>query len=149
MAPNEKDLTREFFQIFPDIQLCRASAHNIVAGVTSYEHGRELMWKRAEGARINRDAIEERLDGKKILIAGEWKPLKALSLNEIIRLSDDAFQEVLSFYVKHPYAHSRVKQSRLLPRFLRTIFLRQLVGQAMIRKLQADYNEMFDLLSLL
>ncbi|HEY2930129.1 MAG TPA: hypothetical protein VGK99_00155 [Acidobacteriota bacterium] len=149
MAGNEKEMIREFFQIFPDIQLCHASAQNVLAGITSYQQARELMWKKAEGEKLNHDAIEQRLDSKKVFFGSEWKILKELSLHNIIHLPDDAFREALIFYVKHPYAHSRIKRSRLLPRFLRTFFLRQLIGQAMIRKLPADYDEMFELMSLL
>ncbi len=142
-------MVREFFPIFPDYQLCRTSARNVLAGITSYEKARELMWKKAEGGKLNRVEIEEKLNSKKVYVNQQWKILRIMSLNEIIRLPDEPFGEVLKFYLKHPYAHSRVSRRKLIPRFFRTLFFRQLIGQAMLRKLDVDLQEMFDLLNML
>ncbi|MBI4457124.1 MAG: hypothetical protein HY644_14675 [Acidobacteria bacterium] len=139
----------ELFAIFPDYELCRTSAYNVRGGITTFQKVRELMWKKAEGAKLNQDAIHERLDSKKVDVGGELRTLRPMSLREIIRLPDEPFLEVLRFYVKHPYSHSRVSRSRLIPRFLRTFFFRQLLGQAMLRKLDANYDEMFELMSML
>lgn len=145
----EKELIEEFFTIFPDYELCRTSAHNVAAGVTSREKIRELLWKKVEGSELNREAIRERLDSKKVRVGGSLKTLKDLSLREVIRLPDQAFEEALLFYFKHPYAHSRVGRSRIVPRFFRTFFFRQLIGQAMIRKLDVDVAAMFELMKML
>lgn len=148
-APNERELIVEFFNIFPDYELCHTSAQNVISGITSYERARQLMWQKAEGAKLNRREIQERLDSKKVYVGKNLRMLRDMTLQEIIHLPDPAFEEVLKFYLKHPYAHSRVGQSRLIPRFLRTLFFRQLIGQAMIRKLEVDIRGMFDLMSML
>src|SRR2546425_4599920 len=145
----EQEMIRDFFSIVSDYQLCQTSARNVLAGITSYEKARELMWKKAEGARMNRVEIEERLNSKKILINQHWKILRTMSLNEIIHLPDEPFREALKFYLKHPYAHSRISQNKLMPRFFRTLFFRQLIGQAMLRKLDVDVQEMFELMRML
>lgn len=145
----ENELIEEFFAIFPDYELCRTSAHNVAAGITSREKVLELLWKKVEGSELNRGAIDERLDSKKIRVGGSLKTLKNLSLREVIRLPDEAFEEALRFYFKHPYAHSRVSRNRILPRFVRTFFFRQLIGQAMIRKLDVDVPAMFEMMKML
>ncbi|MBI3939896.1 MAG: hypothetical protein HY315_03605 [Acidobacteria bacterium] len=139
----------EFFAIYPDYELCRTSAHNVMTGVTTRQKMRELMWKRAEGSKLNHDAIQERLDSKKIVVGDRIQTLKEMSLQQIIDLPDAAFSEVFRFYLKHPVAHSRLGRSRLLPRMVRTLFLRELAGQAMIRRLDLDIAAMFEMMELL
>ena len=146
---DEKEMIAEFFAIFPDYELCRASASNVISGTTTHEKIRELLWKKTEGAALNREAISERLNSKKIRVGEEWRLLKEMSTRDIIRLPDDALREVLQFYFKHPYAHGRVRRGALLPRFFRTLFFRQLIGQAMLRKLDVDIDGMFDLMGML
>jgi hypothetical protein len=145
----EKDMIREFFKIIPDYQLSRTSTQNVIAGVTSYEKARALMWKKAEGAKLNEIEIQDKLDAKKVRVGQEWKILKSMSVQEIVHLPDEAFQEVLRFYMKHPYGHRRVSTKRWIPRFFRTLFFRQLAGQAMLRKLDVNLDEMFEMMEML
>ena len=139
----------EFFDIFPDYELCRTSAQNVIAGVTTYQRAREIMWRKAEGSHTNREAIKERLDNKKIHDGRQLRVLRDMSWRDISGLPDPSFEEVVKFYLKHPYAHSRTGRHRIVPRVLRTLFLRQLVGQAISRKLNVDFAAAMEMIGML
>ena len=147
-CPDEKQMIAEFFDIFPDYELCRTSAQNVIAGVTTYQRAREIMWRKAEGERLNRDAINEKLEGKKIHDGRQLRVLRDMSWRDISRLPDPSFEEVVKFYLKHPYAHSRTGRRRIVPRLLRTLFLRQLVGQAINRRLDVDFNAAMEMIGM-
>ena len=142
-------MLREFLGIFPDFELCRTSVENVAAGVTTYDKARELMWKKAEGAKLNEREIRERLESKRVHDGAAWLRLKDLTWRQIAALPDEALQEAVNFYLKHPFAHGRTRKSRAVPRLIRTLFLRQLIGQAMRRKLQLDVEGTMEMLRML
>lgn len=145
---NIRKLTRELFRIFPDFELVRNLAENIALGITTRGQAEELLWTRVRGSHQSREAIEEKLRDRKIRLQERWVPIRDLSFHEIVALEDRAFEEVLKFYLKHPYAHGRVSRPAFYkPRFFRTLFLRSLVGQAMKRKLALNFPEMLDWLN--
>jgi hypothetical protein len=148
-ATDRSRMLRELFRIFPDFELCRTSVDNVACGVTTYGKARELMWKKAEGAKLNHREIRDRLDSKRIHDGAGWRTLKDLSWREIAALPDSPLTEVLQFYLKHPFAHGRTRSSRIIPRLIRTLFLRQLIGQAMRRRLKLDAAAAMELLELL
>jgi hypothetical protein len=144
-----KQLIREFFGIFPDYPLCRTLAENVLAGIVTYEHAMKVIQEKASGSSLFKQAIDEKLDNKKVGVAGQWRRLKDLSLEEILQLDDKSFIEAANFYFKYPFAHGRVPPpSPLKPRFWRIRFLRQIIEHAKHRKLLMDYDEWEDFLSL-
>ena len=144
-----RTLTRNFFQSYPDYHFCRTLAWNIINNVTTYESATGMLAKKARAAELNREQIDEKLDHFSVTIHGKLGRIRDLSLREIIQQEDSALKEIADFYFKHPYAHGRTKKSRLLPRYIRTLFLSVLVGHAKHRGLDLDYDACFDMIRLL
>ena len=135
-----RTLTHDFFQSYPDFTFCRTLAVNIIDHVTTYESAVAILAKRARAAEQNREQIDEKLNRYSITIHGQLARIKDLSLREIIKQEDTVLKEIAEFYFKHPYAHSRTWKSRLLPRWLRTVFLSALLGHAKNRELDLEYD---------
>ena len=149
-AHQTSELIHEFFGYYPDYEFCRTLALNIEESVTDYQESIEILSRKAHAAEQNREAIAEKLDQRTVTIDGHPTTIKDLSLTRIIGLSDDRIlSEIVSFYLKHPYAHGRTRTTRLLPRWGRTLFLSALIGHAKRRGLELDYHACFDLLKLL
>lgn len=152
MSPGEKsprELIREFFQYYPDYALCRAMAANVKSEITSYRTAVESLARKANAEEQNREQIEEKLAQRAVSIDGCRVRIRDFSLQQIVHQPDDVLREILIFYFKHPYAHGRTRKSRFLPRILRTFFLSTLVGHARRRGIDLDYDEYFDMLTLL
>ena len=143
------ELTREFFSIHPDYGLCRTLAANVLEGVQTERQAVGHLSSKAWAHQKNQATIREKLDARSVEIAGRRVPLKSLSLRNILDQPDELLEEILAFYLKHPYAHGRTFRSRLLPNWLRGFFLRVLIGNAKTRGLSVDYGECFELLTLL
>lgn len=107
------------------------------------------MANRAHIAKQNVVEIESRLNGRQIEVDGKNTPLESLSLRDILRQDDQTFSEIVRFYFKHPYAHNRTYRGRWIPRWVRTFFLRVLVGNSQQRGLDLDYPAYNDMLKLL
>ena len=144
-----RTLTHDFFQAYPDYTFCRTLAANIIDHVTTYESATAILAKRARAAEQNRQQIDEKLDHHKVEIHGKPARVRDLSLGDILRQEDPVLREITNFYFKHPYAHGRTKKSRLLPRYIRTLFLSVLVGHAKHRGLDLDYDACFGMIRLL
>ena len=142
-------LTHQFFKLYPDYLFCRTLAFNITTNVTTHEAALEILTKKARAAKQNRDQISEKLDHHSVTIQDKPVRIKQLSLREILEQEDEGLTEIANFYLKHPHAHGRTKKSRLLPRYVRTLFLSALIGHAKRRGLDLDYNAYFDMLTLL
>ncbi len=149
MARDERSLTREFFGIHPDYLLAKTLALDVLAGTVSYEHARSLLAEKSGGTRLYGQAIAEKLEGKKVRVGGGYLRLKDLSEDEIMKLDNNAFAEVLEFYLKNPYAHGRSLAPRFpWPRLLRTRFLRRLVGEAKRRGIKLGFFSLDEFLQL-
>lgn len=142
-------LTHQFFKYYPDYLFCRTLAFNITTNVTTHEAALEILTKKARAAEQNREQISEKLDHHSVTIQEKPVRIKELSLREIMGQEDEGLTEIVNFYLKHPHAHGRTKKSRLLPRYVRTLFLSALIGHAKRRGLDVDYNAYFDMLTLL
>jgi len=150
MKDQERSLIQEFFGYYPDYLLCRTLAFNVESNVTTHEQALEILVKKAGAAQQNQDYIEEKLALQKVSIDGKFILIRDLSLKQIVHGSDDkALREILGFYFKHPYAHSRTKRTWLLPRWIRTFFLGALIGHAQSRGLDLDYGAYFEMLKML
>jgi hypothetical protein len=143
------DLTHQFFKYYRDYLFCRTLAFNITTNVTTHEDALEILTKKARAAEQNREQISEKLDQHSVTIHEKPVRIKDLSLREIMIQEDSVLTGIANFYLKHPHAHGRTKKSRLLPRYLRTLFLSALIGHAKRRGLDLDYNAYFDMLTLL
>jgi hypothetical protein len=143
------DLTHQFFKYYRDYLFCRTLAFNITTNVTTHEDALEILTKKARAAEQNREQISEKLDQHSVTIHEKPVRIRDLSLREIMIQEDSVLTEIANFYLKHPHAHGRTKKSRLLPRYLRTLFLSALIGHAKRRGLDLDYNAYFDMLTLL
>jgi len=97
----------------------------------------------------NQSEIEQKLDLQSIVIQGRPVPLKDLSLRRILQLDDSQLASVLKFYIKHPFAHGRTLRSRWVPGWIRSIFLRVLLGHAKNRNLDLNYPIYFEMLRVL
>ncbi len=149
-AETVRELTRAFFQSYPDYFLCRTMAENVAEGVKSRTEALSDLAQKARASAQNSQQIEEMLNRKTITLGhGETVLLQQLKLREILDLDDQSLTEVVRFYCKHPYAHGRTRKSRLLPRWLRTFFLSALLGHAKNRSLDLDYGSCFELITLL
>lgn len=145
---DRRKTTRQLFKIYPDYELARNLTDNIALGIKTWGQAEELLWSKLRDAHQNRQAIEEKLDERKIRSGQQWRRIKDLTFRQIAELEDPIFEEVLKFYLKHPYAHGRVSRPAFhKPRILRTLFLRSLIGHAMKRRLDLNFGEMFELLS--
>ncbi len=144
-----RDLTREFFRICSDYSFCRTLADNVRAGVTTHAAALGHAAQRAAAGETMRSEIEERLNRRSIQSKGRVVALKDLSLRQILDQDDDVLADIVRFYFKHPFAHRRTRESRWLPAWYRTLFLRSLLGNAMRRELDLEYGEFFEMLTLL
>jgi len=144
-----EELVRQFFRDYPDYTFCSALAENVKAGVTTYPNALTLLGKKQAAAEENRLEITEKLDARVIVSQGRTTRIKDLSLRQAIDLDDKALKQTLEFYFKHPYAHGRIRRTRLLPRWARSFFLSALVGHAHRRGIQLDYAAYFEMLKLL
>tara|TARA_B100000745_G_scaffold163332_1_gene106905 strand:- start:272 stop:730 length:459 start_codon:yes stop_codon:yes gene_type:complete len=144
-----RQLIHEFFLYYPDYQFCRTLALNIQNNVTTHEDTIEILAKKNRATLENRVEIEAQLNRRTILINKRRVLVKSLSLREIMNQEDAVLEEILKIYFKHPYAHGRTKKVRVLPRWIRTMFLSALVGHANSRGLDLDYDAYFDMLTLL
>jgi hypothetical protein len=143
------ELTREFFAIFPDYAFCRTLAANVLEGVTTRRQAIGHLSSKAWAQQRNRQEIQEKLDARTLLVGERRVRIKDLSLRSILDLPDPLLDEVIRFYLKHPYAHGRTLRSRWLPGWIRGFFLRVLIGNARARNLRLDFGECFELLTLL
>lgn len=143
------ELTREFFAIFPDYSLCRTLAANTLDGLTSRRQAIGHLSSKAWTQEKNQAQIDEKLDGRTVQARTGRIRIRDLSLRQILDLPDEGLEEVVRFYLKHPYAHGRTLRTRWLPNWIRGFFLRALVGNAKSRGLELSYGECFDLLTLL
>ncbi len=143
------DLTHQFFKYYPDYLFCRTLAFNITTNVTTHEDALDILISKARAADENREQISEKLDRHSVRIAERPARIKELSLREIMEQEDQVLTEIANFYLKHPHAHGRTKKNRLLPRYVRTLFLSALIGHSKRRGLDLDYNAFFDMLTLL
>ncbi len=144
-----RDLTRELFRVCADYSFCRTLAENVKAGVTTHAAALGHAAQRAAAGRTLGSEIAERLDRHLVHANGKSVALRDLSLREILAQDDETVARVVRFYFKHPYAHNRTRRSRWWPAWFRTLFLRSLVGNAMRRKLDLEYGEFFEMLTLL
>lgn len=143
------ELTREFFEIFPDYSLCRTLAANATDGVISRRQAIGHLSSKAWAQQKNQVMIDEKLDARTVEIGGGRTLIKDLSLRKILDLADQDLDLIIRFYLKHPYAHHRTFRSRWLPNWLRSFFLRVLIGNAQRRGIELNYGECFELLTLL
>lgn len=143
------ELTGQFFRDYPDYAFCQTLAENVHTQIVSYPNALALLGKKALAAEENREAIEEQLNARTIIVGGWPRRIVDLSLREAMRLDDEALEDLLRFYFKHPYAHGRTGRTRLLPRCVRAFFLNVLVGHACRRGLPLDYDSYFQMLKLL
>lgn len=148
-SDSSRDLIRELFNVCPDYSFCRTLADNVQAGVTTRAAALGYAAQRAHAGETLRREIEERLDRRSIRSGVKAVPLKELSLREILDQDDGVLKEIVRFYFKHPFAHGRTRRSRWLPAWIRTFFLRVLLGNAKRRGLDLDYHECFEMLTLL
>lgn len=144
-----REMVHEFFRLYPDYALCRTLAANVEEHVTSYAEAREHLARKARAWEMNRVEIEEKLNARTVQVEGCAVLIRDLSLRRIIDQDDDTLARIVRFYFKHPYAHGRTWRSRFLPNWVRTFFLRSLLGNAKMRKLDLEYGEYFDVLTLL
>ncbi len=143
------DLTHQFFRYYPDYLFCRTLAFNMTTHVTTHEDALDILTSKARAAEQNREQISEKLDRYSVVIQKEPVCIKGLSLREMVGQGDSVLTEIANFYLKHPHAHGRTGKSRLLPRYVRTLFLSALIGHAKRRGLDLDYDAYFDMLTLL
>ncbi|RPJ57464.1 MAG: hypothetical protein EHM23_20510 [Acidobacteria bacterium] len=143
------ELTRQFFREYPDYAFCQTLTENVRTGVVSYPNALALLGKKVLAAEENGEAIQERLDARTIVVAGQPRRIAEFSLHEAMRLEDEPLGDLLRFYFKHPYAHGRTFRTRFLPRFLRAFFLNVLVGHACRRGVHLEYDSYFQMLKLL
>lgn len=143
------DLIRELFKVCPDYSFCRTLAENVREGITTHAAALGHAAQRARADETLRHEIEERLNRRSVHSKGKVVPLKDLSLREILDQDDAVLTDIVRFYFKHPFAHGRTRRSRWLPAWLRTFFLRALLGNAHRRQLDLDYSECFEMLTLL
>ena len=143
------DLTHQFFKYYPDYLFCRTLAFNITSQVTTHEDALDILSRKARAAEQNREQISEKLDRYSVSVQEKPVRIKELSLREIMGQADGVLTEIANFYLKHPHAHGRTRKSRLLPRYVRTLFLSALIGHAKRRGLDLDYDAYFDMLTLL
>jgi hypothetical protein len=139
----------ELFQIYPDYPLCRTLAENISVGQIDYSEATQQL---AARRRVDDEAsseIKERLESRQVESGGTMHRIKDISVRQLSQLDDAALTQVLSFYLKHPYAHNRTKTSRWLPQLIRSFFLRVLVAHARRRNLDLEYQSYFELLRVL
>ena len=148
-APEGETLIREFFGIVPDYSLCRTLTDNIKENQTTYPEALRQLALKAEASRENSEQIVGRLNHRSVLMGEEKVRIKDLRLRQMAGLGDDALREVLVFYFKHPYAHSRCKKWKVLPSWIRSFALRYLIAQARARGLKMEYSDIFELLRLL
>ncbi len=144
-----RDLTREFFRSFPDYHFCRTLAENIQEQVITYPQALQSLARKQEAQRENWETIQEKLDQRTVVQGGRRLLLKELTLRQVLQLDDEVLQEAIEFYFKHPYAHQRTWKHRWAPRWVRSFFLRVLFGHARSRRLDVNYEECFEILSLL
>ncbi len=144
-----RELTREFFRLFPDYQLSRTLAENVGDQVLTYPQALQQLARKRQAQSENWEVIEEKLEQRSVEQNERRLKLRDLTLRQILQLDDRAFEEVVRFYFKHPYAHRRTWRSRWAPRWLRSFFLRVLFGHAKGRNLSLDYPEYFEILRLL
>ncbi|MEE2822874.1 MAG: hypothetical protein VYA53_07810 [Acidobacteriota bacterium] len=143
------NLTRQFFKHYPDYLFCRTLAFNVTTDVMTRENAFEVLTKKVQATERNQEQITEKLDCRVITIQGNQVRIKDLSLREVMSQEDEVLTKILNFYLKHPHAHGRTKRTRLLPRFVRTMFLSVLIGHAKRRSIDLDYSTYFDMLTLL
>ncbi len=143
------ELTRDFFAIVPDYLFCRTLAANVLDGVTTHRQAIGHLSSKAWAQEKNHQAIEEKLDARAVEWEGNRLRIKDLSLRKILDLPDPLMDEIIHFYLKHPHAHRRTFRSRWLPNWIRSFFLRSLIGNAKARDLKLNYGECFELLTLL
>lgn len=143
------EIIREFFQYHPDYAFCRTLAMNIKEGTATYGGAVEILTRKARASEQSREEIQEKLDRRTVEIGGRLARIKDLSLREAMRQDDRVLTQIVEFYFKHPYAHGRIKKTRLVPRWIRTFFLSVLVGHARRRGLDLEYGEYFEMLQLL
>ena len=143
------ELTREFFDYYPDYVLCRTLAINIKNNIITYHNAVGMLAKKASAAEQNRNRIEEKLNRRTVRVNNQLTPIKNLTLGQIMRQEDRVIKEIVDFYFKHPYAHGRTRRTRFLPRWGRTLFLSTLLGHAKRRGIQLDYTDYFEILRLL
>jgi len=143
------ELTREFFAIFPDYAFCRTLAANVLDGVTTRRQAVGHLSSKAWAQEKNQQAIKEKMDARTVEWQGRRLRIKDLSLRQILDLPDSILHEIIRFYLKHPHAHRRTFRSRWIPNWIRSFFLRVLIGNAQTRDLQLNYGECFELLTLL
>ena len=144
-----RDLIQEFFKLYPDYALCRTLAANVQERVTSHSQALEHLARKARASEQNREQIEEKLNARTVQIQGRAVLIRDLSLRRIVDLDDQELAQIVRFYFKHPFAHGRTRRSRFLPNWIRTFFLRSLLGNAKMRELDLEYSEYFDVLTLL
>lgn len=152
MASREESIraaTREFFSYYPDYALCLTLAENVAEGVKAHSQAIGHLAVKAAAAIENRESIEAKLNRRSVTIAGRPVLIKDLSLHQILQQDDNVLREIAEFYFKHPFAHGRTKKSSLLPRWVRSLALRAIVGHAKGRGIQLDYSSYFHMLTLL
>ena len=143
------ELTREFFTILPDYAFCRTLAANVLDGVTTRRQAVGHLSSKAWAQEKNRQVIKEKMDARTVEWEGQRLRIKDLSLRQILDLPNPVLEDIIRFYLKHPHAHRRTLRSRWFPNWLRSFFLRVLIGNAQTRGLKLDYGECFELLTLL
>ena len=148
-AKSVRELTRQFFKEYPDYAFCQTLAENVHSRVVTYPNALALLGKKTLAAQENKEAIEEQLKARTIVVDGSPRRIGDFSLWEAMRLDDKPLEDVLRFYFKHPYAHGRTWRTRLLPRWARAFFLNVLVGHACRRGLPLEYESYFQMLKLL
>lgn len=144
-----REMACELFGYYPDYLLCRALAENVQAGRLSLASAIQQLASRARAMERNRLEIQQKLDRQSILIGGQAVPIRKLSLRRIMRLGDPELESVVRFYCKHPFAHGRTFRSRWIPSWIRSFFLRAILGHAKNRNLPLDYRVCFDMLQVL
>ncbi len=144
-----RGMTREFFRTYPDYSFCRTLADNVRGQVTTYAQALQHLARRAQAADLHAAEIQAKLDRRTVTVGQRQVALKSLSLRRIVELEDLVLAQVVGFYFKHPFAHGRTYKSRWLPGWVRTFFLRALLGTARRRGLDLDYPQYFEILELL
>lgn len=144
-----QSVARELFEYYPDYLLCKNLAQNVDENNVTLAMAIQSLAARASAAESHQREIDEKLNRQLAPWNGEEVLLKDLSLRQILTLEDGALADVVRFYFKYPYAHNRTRRSRWLPQWVRSFFLRVLLGHVKGRNLDLDYPTYFEMIKLI
>lgn len=144
-----QSVARELFEYYPDYLLCKNLAQNVHEKNLTLAMAIQNLAAKSSAAESHQEEIDEKLNRQFAPWNGEEVFLKDLSLRQLLTLDDGALAEVVRFYFKYPYAHKRTRRSRWLPQWVRSFFLRVLLGHAKGRNLDLDFQTYFEMVKLI